>query len=323
MVTLVQENMEEEFGSGGEGGIAIAGNVSLYNSTSLTVTGGNGGVASSTGSSNTTSGTSKGGDGGTAINGNVSIADNCKLIVNCSNGGKGGLAQISRGGNAGSGIIGDVSLGKNIVLIVKLGKYGVANTSASSTYQGQPGYEIITSVIPTIDGGYIKTLFYDSSKQLIVPVDSSNNNLYFTRIVPNIGGKLIPNEELQIVSDDFNYSTRTDENGDIYCYLPTAIEMELEYDNYFATLSQVWEDNNNTMYLTMDYKIDDPSGVLGDLNNDNTRNIIDVRVLLQKVIANQTGNWTEAELTVGDMNKDKTIDIIDVRILLAKVIAES
>ena len=66
-----------------------------------------------------------------------------------------------------------------------------------------------------------------------------------------------------------------------------------------------------------------PESQYGDLNNNLTVDIIDVRILLQKVIANQTGNWTEEEIKICDLNKDGKIDIIDVRILLQKVISNS
>lgn len=61
----------------------------------------------------------------------------------------------------------------------------------------------------------------------------------------------------------------------------------------------------------------------GNLNNDGCTDIIDVRVLLQKVIAHQTGNWTDEEIKICDLNKDGNIDIIDVRVLLQKVISNS
>ena len=61
--------------------------------------------------------------------------------------------------------------------------------------------------------------------------------------------------------------------------------------------------------------------ILGDINKDSATNIIDVKLLLQKVIANTSGSWTEDEIAVGDMNKDSRINIIDVRLLLQKVIS--
>ena len=57
----------------------------------------------------------------------------------------------------------------------------------------------------------------------------------------------------------------------------------------------------------------------GDINKDNSTNIIDVKLLLQKVIAG-ISNPSFKERTSCDMNKDGEINIIDVKILLKNVI---
>ncbi len=58
----------------------------------------------------------------------------------------------------------------------------------------------------------------------------------------------------------------------------------------------------------------------GDLNNDTNINIIDVKLLLQKVIAGVLSPTSE-EIEVCDLNNDGAINIIDVKLLLQRVIS--
>ncbi len=60
----------------------------------------------------------------------------------------------------------------------------------------------------------------------------------------------------------------------------------------------------------------------GDINKDDNINIIDVKLLLQKVIVG-VSNPSKVELTACDMNMDDEINIIDVKLLLQKVISET
>ncbi len=57
----------------------------------------------------------------------------------------------------------------------------------------------------------------------------------------------------------------------------------------------------------------------GDLNEDGNVNIIDVRLILQKVISG-VSSPSSAELAVCDLNNDEKINIIDVKLLLQRVI---
>ena len=57
--------------------------------------------------------------------------------------------------------------------------------------------------------------------------------------------------------------------------------------------------------------------MLGDLNDDKTITILDVRLLLQAYInSSSSTEWTEQQLAIMDINDDKKIDILDVRLLL-------
>ena len=63
------------------------------------------------------------------------------------------------------------------------------------------------------------------------------------------------------------------------------------------------------------------SGEPGDVNLDNKINIVDVRLLLQKVInSDENTIWSERDMIIMDMDGSKKIDIIDVRLLLQKCI---
>ena len=57
----------------------------------------------------------------------------------------------------------------------------------------------------------------------------------------------------------------------------------------------------------------------GDMNGDNKRDIIDVRLLLQEYI-NKDNKKSAEEMKVRDMNGDSVIDILDVRLLLQQYI---
>ena len=61
----------------------------------------------------------------------------------------------------------------------------------------------------------------------------------------------------------------------------------------------------------------------GDINDDDIVDIMDVRIILQKVISNTDESWTDYDIAIGDINRDKTLDITDVRILLQKVISKN
>ncbi len=58
----------------------------------------------------------------------------------------------------------------------------------------------------------------------------------------------------------------------------------------------------------------------GDLNSDTNINIIDVKLLLQKVINNSSSS---ADLPICDLNNDGNVNIIDVKLLLQRVISGS
>ncbi len=80
---------------------------------------------------------------------------------------------------------------------------------------------------------------------------------------------------------------------------------------------------NNTTVLTDTYEvlIRFNSNMKGDLDNDKSITIVDVRLLLQNYI-NAGGNtsWSSTDLSIMDMDEDNKINIIDVRLLLQQYI---
>lgn len=285
------------FGSGGDGNIAIVGDVALYDASSLTANGGNGGDGGDMYYSvSPTYGTSDGGDGATAITGNVFVEDGCHLIVNCADGGDGGRAKTSNGGNAGSGIIGELTLETDVVIKVIPGDVGTKYSSTSTGSNGIKGYAIITDTIPEISGGHINALFYNSSKQSIVPINSDGESLYLTKIVPYVDNELIPNSSVSIVSENFTHLSTTDENGEVYCYLPSSVDMKFVYGSYSAPLSQVWEDNNTSMYLTLEYQGNSITGNVksfGDSTSDTSIELLSGNTVIEAVkVSGNTGTYS-------------------------------
>lgn len=292
------------FGSGGDGNVAIIGDVALHDTCSLTANGGKGGNGGNMYySSSTTYGTSDGGDGAAAITGNVFIEDGCELIVNCADGGDGGRAKTSNGGNAGSGIIGELTMGSDVVIKVISGDVGTKYSSSSTGSNGIKGYDIIIDEIPVINGGYINALFYNSSKKSVTPIDSIGNNLYLTKIVPYVDNELIPNSSVRIVSEECTYLSTTDENGEIYCYLPSSADMKLVYGNYSAPLSQVWEDNNTSMYLTLEYQGNNIAGNVKSFGNSTAETSIELlsgdTVIETLKISGNNGNYAFNGIVAG------------------------
>ncbi len=86
-------------------------------------------------------------------------------------------------------------------------------------------------------------------------------------------------------------------------------------DSTIASRASIAMDFYNTLKGTSGQHV-----ILGDLNKDDNINIIDVKLLLQKVIAG-VSNPSLKERTSCDMNKDKEINIIDVKLLLQIVIS--
>ena len=79
--------------------------------------------------------------------------------------------------------------------------------------------------------------------------------------------------------------------------------------------------NFMTQFLISTYDMDPVVGrTPGDLNNDKNVNIIDVKLLLQKVIAGVSSPTSE-DIEVCDINNDGTINIVDVKLLLQRVIS--
>ncbi len=240
------------YGDGGDGNIGINGDVYLNDTSSLQVNGGNGGDGGDAYSTSPTFGTSTGGNGNIAISGNISIGNNCVLITYGGNGGDGGRAKTSNGGNASSAVIGNITTEANIKFISKCGKAGTKYYSATSGKAGTTAYDTIVSTTPILNGGYINTLFYNESKQPIIPIDLDGKNLYLTKITPTVDGAQIVNKNIEIVSNDITYLSKTDESGEIYCYLPTDVDLTLNYGAYSSLLSYIWEDNSTTMFLTLE-----------------------------------------------------------------------
>ena len=59
----------------------------------------------------------------------------------------------------------------------------------------------------------------------------------------------------------------------------------------------------------------------GDLDDNHTINIVDVRLLLQEFLNSNYGTeWSDDDLYIMDINKDETVDVLDVRLLLQMVI---
>lgn len=239
------------YGNGGKGNIGIKGNVYLTGCATLNVRGGNGGEGGDYYLSSPTSGTSSGGNGATAIIGNINIGSDCTIVAKGGNGGDGGLSKTSNGGNAGSGILGDITVEGNIKFVAKPGTAGSKYYSVSSGSAGVKAYDIIVENKPVLCGGYIDAIFYDETKKVVPPIDQSGNPLYLTKIVPQLDNAFLIDKELKIISENIDYTTCTDENGYIYCYLPSNQNLVLNYGMYDATLSYVWEDNSTSMYITL------------------------------------------------------------------------
>ena len=73
--------------------------------------------------------------------------------------------------------------------------------------------------------------------------------------------------------------------------------------------------------IPIDTLINKEGIMLGDLDNNKKIEIIDVRLLLQKVINSlQNDTWRRSELLLMDMNNGGSINIIDVRLLLQECI---
>ena len=111
-----------------------------------------------------------------------------------------------------------------------------------------------------------------------------------------------------------------DENGDLVeVYDYTNSEVTSPTPQSVSSYTINWKIVDN--YEEYMENLNKPESEEGDLNNDDAVNIIDVKLLLKKVISNQTGLWNEDELLVCDLNKDNDINIIDVKLLLQKVIS--
>ncbi len=111
-----------------------------------------------------------------------------------------------------------------------------------------------------------------------------------------------------------------DENGDlveVYDYTNSEVTSPIPQSVSSYTINWKIVDN----YEEYMKNLNKPESEDGDLNGDSSINIIDLKLLLQKVISNQTGLWNEDELLVCDLNKDNDINIIDVKLLLQKVIS--
>ena len=57
---------------------------------------------------------------------------------------------------------------------------------------------------------------------------------------------------------------------------------------------------------------------IGDLNNDNIINVLDIIIVVDFILENQ--NPTDLEFLLSDMNYDSLIDVLDVLIMIQNVI---
>ncbi len=144
-------------------------------------------------------------------------------------------------------------------------------------------------------------------------------------------------ERLFFVDNDRNYRVdntgRETNEGKVY----SAGRTDIDYTNFDTNPELFYYDifNNKSdvekLTSAEQAKIDciNASGVLkkpkevllGDLDEDESITIIDVRLLLQTVMnADPNIEWTSSQLIVMDINRDNDVNIIDVRLLLQSCI---
>ena len=132
--------------------------------------------------------------------------------------------------------------------------------------------------------------------------------------------------------DDGNGTASGDMTEFCYCLYPTLTATPndgYEFKEWQVISGNVNISNDNKVHIGTEPDGDNPVTdvrikaifegvpVLGDLNNDNSISILDVRLLLQAYInSSASTEWTERQLTIMDINKDSKVDIIDVRLLL-------
>ena len=145
------------------------------------------------------------------------------------------------------------------------------------------------------------------------------------------GGGIGGNCVFLIVQVDYTVTITTDGNGTAIADVtsgPQGTEVTLTATPNSGYRFKEWEvisgdvtiENNKFTIGTSDVEVKAIFEVIqarGDLDNDKSITIKDVRLLLQAYInSSSSTEWTSSQLAIMDMNEDRTVNIMDVRLLL-------
>ena len=86
----------------------------------------------------------------------------------------------------------------------------------------------------------------------------------------------------------------------------------------FEIFSYTLEDGEEGLSRIFTIETGEVEPCFGDLNNDDTLNILDVLIIINAILSEE---WDD-ELSCGDMNSDEILNVLDVIILVDLILSE-